>query len=124
MFARSDNSTSLRRVRARLRQIEARREAIIAAVMEAGDRRLFRHQYPDTAELEDLFAEADMLRQELDAKVAVLRTLVWGGDGALQERRARELDGLRVAAKPAGPGLGARLLARVASAWSTGAAEA
>jgi hypothetical protein len=48
----------------RLRKLESHKDRILAELMR-DDRKLFRHEYPNTPVLEDLFLEADYLRAEL-----------------------------------------------------------
>jgi hypothetical protein len=57
-------SLRARRLEARLRKVEARKERILADLMR-DDRALFRHEYPNTPVLEDLFLETDYLHAEL-----------------------------------------------------------
>lgn len=111
MFADTQKRISLRRLEAQVQDIEARREAIIATILEHEERRLEDGQAA-VPELDGLCEQADRLRDEIAHHAALLRGAMLVAE---DELRASQLRGAGRAVQIT-PGMMARMVARFLSA--------
>lgn len=58
-------AAQVRKLESRKRKLELQRDAIIASMVNDKGTHLYRHEYPDTPVLEDVFLELDYLQDAL-----------------------------------------------------------